>query len=184
MLEIYVKEDEFFNPTTQEFVEIKPVIIKLEHSLISVAKWEAIWEVPFLPTKGKTEGLRGAEQQRSYIECMIIGKTQEHIPYILFQQYSPIIRNYIEKSHSATTIRRRGPKIVSRQVITSEVIYYWMIKYGVPLQCEKWHFNRLLKLLEVCEIKETPAKKNRVSRKEAINEIYRLNAERRAAQNN
>lgn len=183
MLKIDIQDNEFFNPTTEEFVVIKPITVKLEHSLISISKWESIWEVPYLPTKGKTEGVTGSEQQRSYIECMIIGKVPNYIPYILFQQYPAIIRNYIEKSHSATTTQRRGSQRPNRDVITSEVIYYWMTKYNIPIQCEKWHLNRLLKLLEVSAIKSTPAKKNRVSRKEAINEIYRLNAERRAAQN-
>ena len=183
MLEINIQDDEFFNPETKEFVKIKPIKIKLEHSLISVSKWEAIWEVPYLPTRGKTDGVTGSEQQRSYISCMIIGKVPSYTVDILFQQYRSVIRAYIEKSHSATTIRRRGTKQPNREVITSELIYYWMIKYNVPIECEKWQFNRLLKLLEVCAIKETPPKKNRVSRKEAINEIYSLNAQRRAAQN-
>ena len=183
MLEIDIQDNEFFNPATEEFVAIKPITIKLEHSLISISKWESIWEVPYLPTRGKTEGISGSEQQRSYIECMIIGKVPRYIPDILFQQYGRTIRHYIEKQHSATTIRRRGPQRPNRDVITSEVIYYWMTKYNISIQCEKWHFNRLLKLLEVSAIKDTPGKKNRVSRKEAINEIYRLNAQRRAAQN-
>lgn len=183
MLEIEIKEDEFFNPKTEEFIEIKPITVKLEHSLISISKWEAIWEIPYLPVKGKTKGISGPEQQLSYIECMIIGKVPEYIPLVLFEKYSSLIYSYIEKPHSATTIQRRGPEANSRQVITTELIYYWMIKYNVPLEFQQWHFNRLMKLLEVCAIKETPAKNNRVSRKEAINEIYKLNAERRAALN-
>ena len=184
MLEIEIKkEDEFFNSETEEFVKIKPIKVKLEHSLISVSKWEMIWEVPYLPTKGKTDGVKGAEQQRSYIECMIIGKAPQYAVDILATQHANTIRNYIEKSHSATTIQRRGPNRPNRDVITTELIYYWMIKYNIPIECEKWHFNRLLKFLEVCAIKETPRKSNRVSRREAINEIYRTNALRRAAQN-
>lgn len=181
MLEIEIKEDEFFNPKTEEFVEIKPITVKLEHSLISISKWEAIWQVPYLPVKGKTKGISGANQQISYIECMIIGKVPEYIPLLLFEKYSDKIHAYIENPYSATTIYRRGPEPPTRQVITSELIYYWMVKYNIPPEYERWHFNRLMKLLEVCAIKETPAKNNRVSRKEAINEIYRLNAERRAA---
>jgi hypothetical protein len=180
MLEINIQEDEFFNPKTNEFIAIKPIMIKLEHSLISVSKWEAIWEIPYLPTKGKTEGISGVKQHLSYIGCMIIGKVPAYIPQILMDQHSYTIRKYIEKPHSATTIRRIGPQQSNRQIITSEVIYYWMIKYGIPFQCEKWHFNRLLKLLEVSAIKDTPAKNNRVSRQEAINEIHRLNAARLA----
>lgn len=182
MLEINVQENEFFNSKTNEFVTIKPFTVKLEHSLISISKWESIWEVPYIGIKGKTKGITGADQQISYIECMIIGRVPDQAPMLLFQQHSRIIRKYIDKPHSATTIRRRGPQRGNREVITSEIIYYWMTKYNVPFECEKWHLNRLLKLLEVCAIKETPAKKNRVSRNEAINEIYRLNAQRRTAQ--
>lgn len=181
MLEITIDKDEFFNPKTNEFIEIKPITIKLEHSLISISKWESIWEVPYLPVKGKVKGMHTKAHQISYIECMIIGKVPKNIPEVLYYNYSKQIHAYIDKSHSATTIHRRGPEQESRQIITSELIYYWMAKFNIPIDCERWHLNRLLKLLEVYAIKETPPKRNRVSRNEAINEMYRLNAERRAA---
>lgn len=182
MLEIHIIDVEFWDNTKEEFIKIKPTTVKLEHSLISISKWEAIWEIPYLPVKGKVDGVSGPEQERSYVECMIIGKVPSYIPDLLYQNYSKTIRNYIESLQSATIIRRRGKQRPNREVITTELIYYWMSKYNIPSEYEKWHFNRLLKLLEVCAIKETPAKSNRVSRREAVNDIYRLNAQRRAAQ--
>lgn len=183
MLEIHIEKNEYFNPVTNEFIEIKPITVKLEHSLISISKWESIWEVPYLPVKGKVKGMTTRLEQISYIDCMIIGKVPDYIPTVLYENYSTVIMNYIEKPHSATTINRRGPQRPSREIVTSEVIYYWMAKYNIPIECERWHFNRLIKLLEVYTIKETPAKSNRVSRSEAVNEMYRLNAQRRAALN-
>jgi len=183
MLEIYIPEgNEFFDSKTNEFVSVDSTTVKMEHSLISVSKWEAIWKKPYLPVKGKIEGVNGPKQELSYIECMIIGKVAPLVPKVLMTGYKSVIWAYIADEQSATTINRRGRTAPNREIITSEVIYYWMTKYNVPFECDKWHFNRLLKLLEVCGIKETPAKKNRVSRREAINEIYRLNAQRRAAQ--
>lgn len=182
MLEINVEEGEFFDQKTNTFIGTKATIVKLEHSLISVGKWEAKWKVPYLPVKGRVKGVNGREQEISYIECMIIGKVDPFLPLFLWQNYRRVIWEYISSEQSATIIRRRGEQGPSREIITVEVIYYWMTKFNVPFECEKWHLNRLLKLLEVCGIKETPAKKNRLSRREAINEIYRLNAKRRAAQ--
>jgi len=183
MLEINIEENEFFNSATNEFVQIKPIKVKMEHSLISISKWEAIWEVPYLSASGKTDGITGLEQLRSYIKCMIIREVPNYVPDILLNQHLRKIQEYIEKPHSATLITRRGPNRQNTKIITSELIYYWMIQHGIPFECEKWHFNRLLKLLEVSAIKNTPLNKNRMSRREAINEIYRLNAQRRAAQN-
>lgn len=182
MLEIEVPESEFFDQRTNTFPKIKPTIVKMEHSLISVGKWEAIWHIPYLPVKGKVKGITGKEQEISYIECMIIGKVDSLLPPLLWQNYRALIWEYISNEQTATTIMRRGQQVPNQEIITVEVIYYWMTKFNVPFECEKWHLTRLLKLLEVCGIKETPAKKNRVSRREAINEIYRLNKQRRAAQ--
>lgn len=183
MLEIQIHEgNEFFDQRTNEFISVSPTTVKLEHSLISVSKWESLWKLPYLPVKGRAEGVKGPEQEISYIECMLIGRYAPLVPQVLWTSYKHIIWAYIADDQSATTINRRGPQVPNREIITSEIIYYWMTKYNVPFSCDKWHFNRLLKLLEVCGIKETPKKNNRVSRREAINEIYALNAKRRAAQ--
>lgn len=179
MLIINVKEQEFFDQVSQTFFWTDPITVRLEHSLISISKWEAHWEKPYLATKGVVEGLSGYEEEIYYIKCMILGSVPEYIPKVLYTYYSKEIKEYIGKKHSATTIQRLRPAPPSRQIITTEIIYYWMIKFAIPFECEKWHFNRLLMLIDVCNVKETPKKHNRLSPLEARNYMNELNRKRR-----
>lgn len=179
MLIITVEEQEFFDDEKQIFFTTKPVTVRMEHSLISISKWEAHWEKPYLATKGVVEGMTGYAEEVYYIQCMLLGSIYQHIPEILYREHRKEISQYIEKKHSATTIHRWGSREISKKIVTTELIYYWMIKFGVPIECQKWHFNRLLMLIDVCSIKETPDKEKRMSPIAAKKHMSKLNRERR-----
>ena len=180
MLIIKVGEKELFDPETETFFHTKPITIRMEHSLMSISKWESHWEKPFLGTDGVVKGMSGYAEELYYIKSMILGTVPDNIPEILFHGHLLEIRDYISKKNTATVIRRWGPQRgPSRQVVTTELVYYWMIKFGIPMGCEKWHFNRLLMLIDVCNVKETPKKDNQLTTDEALNRMNRLNRERR-----
>ena len=179
MLVINVGEHEFFDQRKQEFFSSDPITVKLEHYLISISKWESHWEKPYLRTKGIVEGISGYKEELYYIKCMLLHPVPRSIPQILYSQYGDRIKEYIGKKHTATTINRMRPQAPSRHVITSELIYYWMIKFGIPMECQKWHFNRLLMLIDVCNVKETPRKDRRLSVAEAHKYMNDLNRKRR-----
>ena len=182
MLIINVKEQEFYDEKKEMFLYTKPIVVRMEHSLMSIAKWEGFWEKPYLATPSITKGVFGITEELYYIKCMIIGKVPDYIPGVLSQNHALEIKNYINKKHTATTIHRRGGSPPSRQIITSEVLYYWLIKFGIPFECQRWHFNRLLMLIDVCNIKEAANNKgNSLSSIEAANYKHQLNKSRRAA---
>jgi hypothetical protein len=112
---------------------------------------------------------------------MIIGDVPYYIPDILLQNYSEKIKTYITKGHSATTVYRKQTQAPSRQIVTTELIYYWMIKFGIPMECQRWHFNRLLMLIDVCNIKEQSEDKGgKLSSLEAAKHRHALNKARRS----
>ncbi len=124
--------------------------------------------------------MSGLEEERSYIECMIIGKVPDHVPDVILNNHGNIVRDYIEKKHTATTIYRRVPAPPSKAVITVELIYYWMVKFGIPFECQRWHFNRLLMLIDVCNVKESATgKEGKLSSKDANQHMHQLNKARR-----
>lgn len=174
MLQIAIGGGDYFDEKESRFIPRPSKIVKLEHSLKSVAKWESKWKVSFLSTKELTQ-----EQNIDYIHCM---ETSGQIDPKVFDFLTPdqlkTINEYINDKMTATTINRRGPQKPSREIITSEVIYYWMIQYGIPPEYERWHLNRLLTLIEVCSVKGGPQKK--MSRKEQMAEQRALNATRKA----
>ncbi len=181
MLIINVEEQEFYDSKKEEFFNTKPFTVRMEHSLISITKWESYWEKPYLATPGITKGIFGPVEERHYFKCMIIGDALDYIPDILLQNYSKEIKTYVNKRYSATTVYRKGPPAPSRQIITTELIYYWMIRFGIPLECQRWHFNRLLMLIDVCNIKEQSASKKggKLSSLESANYRHELNKARR-----
>ena len=179
MLEIDVEKHEFYDSAQEMFFYTQPQRVKLEHSLISIAKWESHWEKPYFPSYGNP-GITTPEEELYYVECMIIGKTQEFIPMALLQHHSSEIYAYIERPNTATTIHRIGDRPVKQHTITAELIYYWMIKFGIPFECAKWHFNRLLTLIDVCNVKES-GKANKMSALESARYRQQLNEARRAA---
>ncbi len=171
MLTITIPEQELFNEATNEFVSIKSKTIQLEHSLVSISKWESKWNKPFLSKDEKT-----IEQTLDYIQCMTITQNIDPMVYrFLTDENIRDINDYIDAPMTATTFSDKGS--TSREIITSEVIYYWMISLNIPMECQKWHLNRLLTLIRVCNVKNAPAKK--MSRKEIMNRNAALNAARR-----
>ena len=177
MLEITVPEREMFDNQTQQFIQIPETTLHLEHSLISLSKWEAQWEKPFL-----TESQHSPEEMVDYVRCMTIDKRVDPIAYMgLTPQNMRDIQKYINAPHTATTIVDRSRKQPGqhKETITSELIYYWMISCDIPFECEKWHLNRLMMLIRVCSIKNAPAKK--MSKEAMFAENNALNRARRKA---
>lgn len=177
MLKIEVPEREAFNPETNEFFTIKGQTLTLEHSLVSLSKWESKWETSFLSASQMTR-----EQTIDYIRCMTVTPNVDPaVYYCLTEENIRQIYEYIAKPMTATTFSKREQKTKSRQIMTAELIYYAMIAYQVPFECQKWHLNRLLTLLHVCEIKNQPPKK--MSKKDLASQNRSLNAARRAKLN-
>lgn len=170
MLEIYVEGSEQYNEETNEFVTIKPQTIKLEHSLVSISRWESKWHKPFL-SSDKTR-----EEVLDYIRCMTINQVDPTVYFSLSAKNFQDINDYIQDSMTATTIKKM-PGMHNNETVTSELIYYWMVAYEIPFECEKWHINRLLTLIKICNIKNQPAKN--MSKREIIEQNRALNAARR-----
>lgn len=172
MLEITIARQEFFNEQTEKFFTIEGVILSLEHSLVSISKWESIFCKSFLNTTDKTN-----EEVLEYIKCMTVnGKHVDPLIYsVLSQEHISKIVSYIDRPMTATTfsVKKQKP---SREIITSEIIYFWMISFQIPFECQKWHLNRLLTLINVLNLKNQPTKKK--SSAETIAENRALNAER------
>lgn len=173
MLPIVIPEREYFDQQKQQFVYLKEQKLTLEHSLISISKWESKWKKPFLDKADKTP-----EESADYIRCMTIGKEVDAdvlrwIPQDVYAQ----INAYISDPMTATWFNERNKKPGPGQVVTSELIYYWMITFHVPMECEKWHLNRLLTLIKVCELKNAPQKK--MKRKDIYSRNAALNAARK-----
>lgn len=173
MLRITVPAMEYFDEQKSEFVYRKEQTLQLEHSLVSLSKWESKWKKPFLGKEEKTP-----EETLDYVRCMTI--TQNVNPEVytrLTNANIGEINEYIGDSMTATTFRDCGGR-PSREIITSELIYYWMIVNNIPPEYQKWHLNRLLTLIRVCTIKNSPPKKR--SKNEIMRENAALNAARRA----
>lgn len=173
MLQITIPKFELFNEDTQEFIQVKEQTLCLEHSLVSVSKWEAKWKKPFLGTP-----ISSMNELADYIKCMTITQNVNDLCYFgLTKENLSFVKVYIDDPMTATTFKNTQ-LAHNKEVITSEIIYYWMIELSIPFECQKWHLNRLLSLIRVCSIKNTPPKK--MSRKEALVQQSRLNAARRA----
>lgn len=177
MLTIHVPGQEFYNEATGEFENVAACTLQLEHSLISLSKWEAKWKKPF----GTKEGLTRAEIL-DYIRCMTINQHVDPKVYAsLNTETIEKIKTYIDDPSTATKIYDRRPnKPGGKDIITSELIYWQMIYLGIPFECEKWHLNRLLTLIKVCSIKGTS---NPMSEAAIFAQNKDLNAARRAAMN-
>ena len=174
MLRITVPAREYYDEKTEEFVEVKEHTLTMEHSLISVSKWEAKWKKPYISKVPKTQ-----EEILDYLRCMTIGPEPDPIVYrSLTKENIDKITTYINDPMTATTITEYQKKRGSREVITSEIIYYWMIAQQIPTEYEKWHLNRLMTLIRVCSIKNDP-KQHKMSKREILNQNHAINAARR-----
>lgn len=172
MKKVFINETEFWDSKNECFINIEPQVLNLEHSLISISKWESKWHKPFLTDKPKT-----SEELIDYIKCMTINHNVHPLVYrSIPSNVLEEILEYIEDPMTATTVKE-PPGKKGREIVTSELVYYWMIAFNIPMECEKWHFNRLITLIKVCEAKNNPKKKGR---RESIEEYRALNKARRA----
>lgn len=150
MLKLEISSAEVFVEEDQSFTTIKGVVLTLEHSLVSLSKWESNWCVPFLSKEEKTP-----QQSIDYIKCMTLTQNVDEVLYsFLTEDNLESIRAYIDHPKTATTIHDMSTR-TNREVVTSELIYYWMTVFNIPFDvCQKWHLNRLLMLINVCSIKQ------------------------------
>lgn len=176
MLRIVVPAQEVFDESTSEFKMLgKDTVLQLEHSLVSISKWESKWHKAFLKKQEKTN-----EETLDYIRCMTITQNVDPEVYTrLTSENIADINAYISNSMTASYIPEEDDKSTSREVVTSELIYYWMVSLGIPIECQKWHLNRLLSLIRVFNHKNTTPKKH--NPKELAAKYSALNKARRKA---
>lgn len=175
MLQITIPAAELWDELNETFITTKGANLKLEHSLISISNWEMRWHIPYFDVN-KTE-----EQALDYIRCMTLNKELDPSVYFgLTQKNIYEINEYMQDEMTATKIKdiKNGNPYRS-QTITSELIYYWMIQFGIPFTCEKWHINRLIMLIRVCAEENKPRKKR--SQRDIASDYRALNAARKAA---
>lgn len=166
MLDVVIPATEWYDEEKNEFITVLPKDqhLRLEHSLVSLSKWESKWCKPFLSTERKT-----IEETIDYIKCMTLTQNVNPDAYkCLTNKVIGQINDYIEAPMTATTFYQQESN-GNREIVTSELIYYWMIALHIPFECQKWHLNRLLTLINVCNIKNSPDKKM------PMREIYERN---------
>lgn len=173
MLQILVPiSPEGWDEVKQEFVDPETKELQLEHSLVSISKWESKWHKAFLTKADKTE-----EELIDYIKCMTLTPNVDSSVYEhLTADNINAIRDYIYDPMTATVVPSQNSRGKSHETVTSELIYYWMISLNIPPEYQKWHINRLLKLIEVCNFKNTPPKKR--SKSAILRDNAALNAAR------
>ena len=174
MLQITIPKFELWDESRQEFISVREHVLQLEHSLVSLSKWESKWCKSFMMSKDKTD-----EQAMDYIRCMTINKNVDPNVYLgLTADHIKQINQYIEAPMTATWFSEKEKKgKLNNETITAELIYYWMIALQIPIDFEKWHLNRLITLIRVCDIKNQPPKKK--SMRELANRNTALNAARK-----
>ena len=177
MLEIKVLENEIYLPKINKFITIPECTLTLEHSLISLAKWESKWNTPYFDYNDKTRA-----QNLDYIRCMVIGKIKNDATFdVLSPENITTITDYINAPMTATTFQKRGHSKNKREIVTAETIYARMFAHRIPMECEKWHLNRLLTLLRVCDLQNSPREK--MTKQQTASWNAQQNAARRAKYN-
>lgn len=173
MLQLIIPPTEQWDERKQEFVQTKGQTLTLEHSLVSLSKWESRWNKAFLTKSEKTR-----EETLYYIKCMTVNQNVDPTVYtVLTNAHIEQVNDYIRAPMTATVFSDDRRQSGSREIVTAELIYYWMIALNIPFECQKWHLNRLLTLIRVCNIKNAPPKK--YSRREIMSRNAALNAARK-----
>ena len=179
MLELKIEEKELYHQETNKFIQIPACTLTLEHSLISLSKWESKWKTPYLSKQKRTP-----KQDLDYVRCMVIGplKDDKVIDALSFGELKQI-QNYISAPMTATTFQNTNTnnKKSKNEVMTSEVIYARMFAHRIPIDCQKWHLNRLLTLLKVCDLQNAP--KDKMTKKQTAMLYAERNAARKAKHN-
>lgn len=175
MITIKIPDREYYNEDTNEFISVKGPVLTMEHSLLSIRKWESKWHQPFMGKKEPT-----FEQMLDYFRCMTI--TPKDVGIEVFHGLSAEnvaeLKAYIGDSMTATTFHtypgKKKGKASGPSIITAEVVYGWMFQNGIPLECEKWHFNQLMTLIRVCAqqggVNPKMSKKDILAQNKALNE--------------
>ena len=175
MLKITIPEQELFDNANQKFVTIDAVTFQIEHSLISLSKWESEWHVAFLDKKRK----KTPAEIIDYIRCMTVTQNVKPETYLFITDaILKDVLDYVDNPMSATKVSEHNLGSPSTEPVTSEMLYAQMIMYGVPVEFEKWHLNRLMTLLKVLKKMNTPTKK--MSKSEIFSRNRELNAWRKA----
>lgn len=173
MLRITIPSTEVYDEKTNRFSYTKETTLTLEHSLVSLSKWESRWKKPFLTKDDKT-----IIEIIDYIKCMTLTQNVDPTIYnFLTQENIDRVIAYIGDTMTATWFSEMEPTKQSSEQVTSELIYYWMVALNIPFECQKWHLNRLFTLIRICNIKNQPPKK--MSQTEIMNRYARQNAARR-----
>jgi hypothetical protein len=168
--------DEYWDNEKQEFIYPEKGSLLLEHSLLSISKWEAIWHKPYMGSENKTN-----EEFYSYIKCMSLkGEPDDKILNSLTRDNLEDILTYIENPMTATTVKEDASSVCGtpKNFVTSELLYAYMVNYNIPVEFENWHINRLLTLIRLCSSKQEKPKK--MSQAEIMRENARINAMRRS----
>lgn len=177
MLTIIVPRIEFWNERAEAFIVKEEVTLELEHSLTAICKWESKWHTSFLSRKNQT-----TDETIDYIKCMTLTQNVPDEVYTRLSEYNyKQINDYIEDPMSATKIYSEEKKGGKNDIITAELIFYWMASLQIPFSCADWHLNRLMKLIEVSNVKNSPPKKH--TRNELLSRNARLNEERKKKYN-
>ena len=175
MLSITIPAVEYFDEINEEFVQVSEQKLQLEHSLVSVSKWEQKWHKPFLNTNTKTR-----EEKADYVRCMTLTQNVDPRVYMgIPDDVMEKITEYIDDPMTAAWFPEEKNSKTSREIITNEIIYYWMIALDIPSDYQKWHLNRLITLIRVCNAKNKPSKK--MGRKEILAQNRAINEARRKA---
>lgn len=173
MLRITIPAMELFDEQKQEFINTKEQTLQLEHSLVSLSKWESKWCKSFISTPDKTE-----EEIKDYIKCMTLTQNvPDHVYTYIPNSVVEEIVQYINAPMTATTISEDKNSPKNKEIVTAELIYYWMISLQIPWECQKWHINRLITLIKVCSIKSAPPKKR--SKSSIASQYAAINAARK-----
>ena len=175
MLKIETPETELWDEYNQCFILVKKQTLFLEHSLISLSRWESNWEKPFLKRNDK----KTLAETIDYVRCMTINNNVDPNVYrVLTADNINAINAYVNAKKTATIVYEDKHRSTG-ETVTSELIYYWMVSLGIPFECQKWHLNRLLTLIRVCNVKNSPGKK--MGRNALLNRYASLNKKRREA---
>lgn len=177
MLTITILGTELFNDKDQTFSTEGDVTLDFEHSLVSLSKWESKHKIPFLSSSSKTQ-----DQILDYLKLMVVTPNAD-VSAIerCSQPQLNVLQAYIDSAESATTFGEMPGRTGPGEVITSELIYYWLVAFTIPFECQSWHLNRLFSLIRICNIKN--AKPTKMSKNEVAQRNRDLNARRKAELN-
>lgn len=173
MLLLTIPAIDLWDEENEKFISRKEQTLQLEHSLVSISKWERRWHKAFLGKEEKTQ-----EEVRDYIKCMTVTQNVDPDTYrFLTDEHYRLIDDYMQDPNTATTFPEDKSSKGGSKIVTAEVVYAWMFSLQIPMECQKWHFNRLMTQIRACSVMNQPQKK--MSKTEAMRQNAALNAARR-----